>query len=134
MTATFDYFGESLEYAAEYPRFLFAEFCQVASEGEDATSTRSIGVALALAEACVAEKDRGRFRRLSRANNAGVENWIVIFQDWTAEEAERPTGPPTDSSDGPELTVVSSESQPDVSATSRRAPRPDMALAISRSA
>jgi hypothetical protein len=43
-----------------------------------------------------------RFRKVSRQNRAKVEDWLKVFRDWTAEEAERPTGQPTDSSDGPE--------------------------------
>lgn len=138
--STFDYFGESFERAEEFPAFAYAEFCEAIADGAEENSQQATGVALRLAVASVAEKDRQRFRAVSRKRNAKVNDWLQVFYDWTAAEAERPTGQPTDSSDGPEATPQTSESQPVASVTSlpevepTRGPRPDLALAISRSA
>ena len=134
--STFDYFGETFEYAPEFPHWEFAEFCETVADGEDSNSTRATGVALRLALASVAEKDRRRFREVSRKNRAKTEDWLVVFRDYTAEEAEGPTGRSTDSSDGPSATPVTSESEPVASVTpiaSERPVRADLALAAARS-
>ena len=133
MTAI-DYFGESLEYAEDFPAFAWAEFQEAIDDGDDAQSQRSVGVALRLAVACVAEKDRGRFRKLSRQHNAKVEDWLKVAYGWMAAETERPTQQPTDSSDGHEVTRESSASAPVASVT--ELPKPAngaVALALARS-
>ena len=133
MTAI-DYFGESLEYAEDFPAFAWAEFQEAIDDGDDAQSQRSVGVALRLAVACVAEKDRGRFRKLSRQHNAKVEDWLKVAYGWMAAETERPTQQPTDSSDGHEVTRESSASEPVASVT--ELPKPAngaVALALARS-
>lgn len=133
----FTYFGEELTYADEFPSFEFAEFQEALAEDE-VDNNRATGVALRLAVACVAEEDRGRFRKLSRQNRAKVEDWLRVFRDYASEEAERPTGQPSDSSTGPAATPESSASPPATSDSSEddkvRPIRGDLALALSRSA
>ena len=131
--STFTYFGEEFTYADEFPMFEFAEFQEALADEEDSASGRATGVALRLAVACVAEGDRGRFRKVSRLKRAKVEDWLAVFRDWTAEATERPTGQPTDSSDGLSVTEPRSEPQPVVSATPLRVVRPDLALLEARS-
>lgn len=135
MTASFTYFGEEFAYAADFPVFEFAEFQEALADDVDSESGRATGVALRLAVACVAESDRTRFRKVSRQHRAKVEDWLIVFRDWTAEESERPTGQPTDSSAGLSTAEASSGSQPIASVTSipERPARPDLALAITRS-
>ena len=140
MTATFDYFGEEFEYAEEFPAFEYAEFAEALADGEDSESARATGVALRFALGCVAEKDRARFRRLSRTKRAKAEDWMKVSAGWTTEETERPTGLPSDSSDGQPSIVEISESKPVASVTSLPEPqekprlvRPDRALAAARS-
>jgi len=134
----FDYLGEKFERAEEFPAFAYAEFCEALADGAEENSQQATGVALRLAVACVADKDRQRFRAVSRAKNAKVEDWLKVFYNWSAAEADRPTGQPTGSSAGPEATPENSEPQPVASVTSLpdpvQNPRPDLALAISRSA
>ena len=129
--STFTYFGEEFTYADEFPVFEFAEFQEALSDGEDSNSGRATGVALRLAVASVAPADRGRFRKVSRTNRAKVEDWLVVFRDWTAEVTERPTGQPTGSSDGQSETEGSSEPEPVASVTPLV--RPDLALLEARS-
>jgi hypothetical protein len=138
--ATFDYFGEEFTYADEFPTFEYAEFCEALADGEDSESARATGVALRFALGCVAEKDRARFRRLSRTNRAKAEDWMKVSAGWTTEETERPTGLPSDSSAGQSHTEENSESQPIASVTSLTQPpeeqrpvRGDRALAVARS-
>jgi len=137
--ATFDYFGESFAYAEEFPTFEYAEFAEALADGEDSESTRATGVALRFAVGCVAEKDRARFRRVSRQHRAKAEDWMKVSAGWTAEETERPTGLPSDSSDGQPSIAETSESKPVASVTSLPEPtkprlvRPDLALAAARS-
>ena len=132
--STVPYFGEELEYAEEFPAFAWAEFQEALDDGEDAETQRSVGVALRLAVACVAEKDRGRFRKLSRQHNAKVEDWLKVAYGWMAAETERPTQQPTDSSDGLEVAQENSASEPVASVT--ELPKPAngaVALALARS-
>ena len=131
--STFTYFGEEFTYADEFPVFEFAEFQEALADDEDSNSGRATGVALRLAVASVAPQDRGRFRKVSRAKRAKVEDWLAVFRDWTAEESERPTGQPTDSSDGPSVTEQPSAPEPVASVTPVRLVRPDIALLESRS-
>lgn len=133
--ATFDYFGEQITYADEFPDFEYAEFAEALAEDE-ISNVKATGVALRLAVACVAETDRSRFRKLSRQHRAKQDDWLRVFRDWTAEEAERPTGQPTDSSAGPTSIPETSESEPVASVTpiaSERPVRADLALAAARS-
>ena len=134
MAGAFTYFGEQFSYAEEFPAFEYAEFQEALSEDE-VDDGRATGVALRLAVACVAEADRGRFRKVSRSNRAQVKDWLAVYRDWTAEVTERPTGEPTDSLDGLDGTPKNSESEPAATVTSltERAPRPDLALAVARS-
>lgn len=133
--ASFDYFGESFDFSAEVDAFAVTEFAEAMDDDVDSEGLRGIAVAWRLALSCVAEDDRKRFRSVSRKNKAKVADYLAVFRDWTAEATERPTGQPTDSSDGPGLTVVNSESQPDAPvSTPEPVVRPDMRLAISRSA
>ena len=139
--ATFTYFGEKFTYADEYPAFEYAEFCEALADGEDSEGARATGVALRFALGCVAEKDRARFRQVSRKNRAKTDDWLKVSAAWekTAEETERPTGLPSDSSDGQSDTAESSGSQPVASVTSLPEPekprpvRADLALAAARS-
>lgn len=136
----FEYFGEQFERAEEFPAFAYAEFCEAMADDAEEDGAQATGVALRLAVASVAQKDQKRFRAVSRKNNAKVTDWLKVFYDWSAAEADRPTGQPTDSSDGREATTENSDSQPVASVTSlpepepAAIPRPDLALAISRSA
>jgi hypothetical protein len=131
--STFTYFGEEFSYAPEFPRFAYAEFCEALADGEEASSEQSTGAALRLAIQSVAEGDRKRFRQVSRKHNAKVDDWLVVFRDWTADEAERPTGQPSDSADGQPDIAANSEQQHVASVTSLPE-RPDLALARTRSA
>jgi hypothetical protein len=118
VTATFTYFGEKFEYAGEFPSFEFFEFQEAMDDGVEAASARANATAVRLAVACVAEKDQARFRSVSRKNKAKTEDWLKVFRDWTEDETERPTGLPTDSSDGHTSTPETSESKPEASVTS----------------
>lgn len=129
---TFTYFGEELSYADVFPRFLFAEFCEICSDGDDADSPRATGIALKLATECIAPADRKRFRELSRKNNAKVDDWLRIVNEFTEEEAVTPTERPSDSSDGPSDTVETSEPKHVASVTSL--PTPDEPKRISGTA
>jgi hypothetical protein len=129
--STFTYFGEEFTYAEEFPTFAYAEFCEVLSEDAASDSNVAMGAALRLAVASVAESDRKRFRLLSRKNNAKADDWLVVFRDWTAAEADRPTQQPSDSSAGQSDTEDSSAPRPVASVTPL--PRPDLALADARS-
>jgi hypothetical protein len=133
MTA-FDYFGESFEFSPEVDPFAITEFAEAMDDDVDSEGLRGIAVAWRLALSCVAEDDRKRFRSVSRKNKAKVIDYLAVFRDWTAEATERPTGLPTDSSDGPTLTVVNSGSQPEPEVSTEPTVRADMRLAVSRSA
>lgn len=128
--STFTYHGEEFDYAPEFPRFAYAEFCEALADGEDSGSEQATGAALRLAVQSVAEKDRKRFRLVSRRSNAKVEDWLTVFRDWTADESERPTQQPSGSSSGLSDTQESSESQPAASVTPLRM---DLALLEARS-
>jgi hypothetical protein len=128
--STFDYFGESFRFSPEADTFAITELAEAMDDDVDSEGLRGIAVAWRLALSCVAEEDRKRFRTVSRQNRAKVPDYLVVFHYWTADVTERPTMQPSDSSDGPGLTVVRSESQPEPEVSTRD----HMRLAISRSA
>lgn len=111
-----DYFGEKLRAAEEFPYFLEAEFHEARTR-EDLPFADSMGYALRFTQACIHPDDRANFLKLSRANNAKLEDWMSLTQEFVAEAAARPTGQPTGSSDGRETTSETSESEPVASVT-----------------
>jgi hypothetical protein len=131
--SVFTYFDEEFAFSPEVDPFAITEFAEAMDDDVDSEGLRGIAVAWRLALSCVAEDDRKRFRSVSRKNKAKAIDYLAVFRDWTAEVTERPTGSPTDSSDGRALTVVSSESQPEPEASTPPV-RGDMLLAVSRSA
>lgn len=140
--ATFDYFGEKFQFvpADEFPAFEFAEFSELIADQEDENSPRAIGTCLRMAVAIVAEKDRNRFRQVSRKNRAKADDWMKIVWEFMAGESERPTGLPADLSDGQSDTEGNSGSEPVASVTplterpeESRPVRADKALAAARS-
>ena len=136
MGTTFSYFDEIFSFAEEIDQFAVMEFAEALDNGVEAEGLRGLAVAWRLALGCVAEDDQERFRQVSRRNKAKADDYLVVFRDRLALDAERPTGAPSDSSSGPEPTVETSESQPVAGVTPLPvAPaRPDLALAASRSA
>lgn len=134
-TDRFTYFGEEFSFAEEIDQFAVVEFAESLENGIEAEGLRGMAVAWRLALGCVAEDDQERFRRVSRRNKAKADDYLVVFRDRLATDAERPTGAPSDSSSGPAPIEEKSESQPDAGVTPLpTAPvRPDLALAASRS-
>lgn len=133
---TFSYFDQTFTFAEEIDQFAVTEFAEALDNGIEAEGLRGMAVAWRLALGCVADEDQERFRQVSRRNRAKADDYLVIFRDRLALDAERPTGEPSGSSSGPAPTPVRSESQPDAGATPPPAApvRPDLALAVSRSA
>lgn len=131
-----EYFGEELRAAPEFPYFIEAEFHEARTR-EDLPFADSMGYALRFTQACVHPDDRARFLKLSRANNAKLEDWMSLTQEFVAEAAARPTGQPTDSSDGHKTTPEISVSEPVASVTAiPTEPKPAngaVALALARS-
>lgn len=143
----FEYFGEKFAYVEEFPHFAQAEFFMAVAE-DDVTLAEATAMALRFALACVAEKDRARFRKVSRARNAQAADWMKVFQGRLTAETGRPTTRPGDSSPGPQTAPPSSgtpsaagsaPTPPAASVTSlpaqaaKRRPRGDMGLVVARS-
>lgn len=135
-TTTFSYFGEQFVYAEEIDQFAVTEFAEALDNGIEAEGLRGLAVAWRLALGCVDDADQERFRQVSRRNRAKADDYLVVFRDRLALDAERPTGAPSDSSSGPAPIKETSESRPDGGATPPPAvpARPDLALGVSRSA
>lgn len=132
----FEYFGEKFHYSAEFPRFAFAEMQEAIADDVDDQSVRGIGVALRCAVLCVAEKERPKFRQVSRANNAEVPDWLTVIYDRVAVGVGVPTQGRAGYFGGPSSTEQKSESQPDAGATSTVVAMPvrgDLALGARRS-
>lgn len=132
---TFQYFDQEFTFAEEIDQFAVVEFAEAVDNGIEAEGLRGMAVAWRLALGCVAEDDQARFRQVSRKNKAKADDYLAVFRDRLAADAERPTQAPADSSAGPVITEEKSESQlaDGVTPLPARAVRPDLALAASRS-
>lgn len=136
----FTYFGESFRFSESVDPFAITEFAELLEDSESEAQLRGFAVTWRLALSCVAEEDQARFRQVSRKNKATAQAYMQVFREWTADESERPTTRPSDSSDGPSVTPLKSETLPDDAVTSQterppvRVVRPDLALALARSA
>lgn len=130
MTA-FEFFGESFELRPKVPQIAILEFAD-AAEKEDNGKHQTASM-FRLIKACIGKSDWQRFYDAALDNDATVEDMMPAVQAAMQQESGRPTGLPTVSSGGQEVTPQRSESPPVPAVTSQQ-DRPDRDLALVRSA
>lgn len=83
-------------------------FASLARAGVDTDDLEGLAAMYDLLRSCIAEDDWDRFETLAETEKAeGSDLWLLVQQVFVVH-AERPTGQPSDSSDGPSTTSQSS--------------------------
>lgn len=146
MTGTVEFFGETYALSGEVSEFGLLEFAEAAADGQDGDTMQGMASIMRLLRECVAEKDAvetyvddmgetqtkvvaygwGHFKAAARSNRATVQDHLMpVIQKAFEAQADRPTGRPSDSSDGPRSIEPKSESSADVKVSPFRG-RPDL--------
>lgn len=132
--------GEEFHVAERIGLMPLMRFAHLASAGVDSEDMEALAAMYDLLEQCVANGEWQRFQRAATRTRADGEALMKVVQDAIAVLSERPTGRPSDSSDGPTTTrpksaigQVSSESRDDYLAVVKEwedKGRPDTALMV----
>jgi hypothetical protein len=128
-----EFFGERLK-LSEPSDFEFAmmEFAEVA-EDLDADTLAGAAAVMRILKAVIHPDDVKRFVRLARTNHAQVERDLMpIVVDAFTRETDRPTGQPSESSDGLQPTSAPSADVSSLRVIRRleQQGRPDLALMV----
>lgn len=125
-------FGETFELEDEPSEFAQAEFASAIVGGVPEGSSDALGAIFLLTLSCIVEKDQTRFKAVCRKNRAKVEDLTAVLQVVKNGVADRPTGLPSDSSDGQPDIEPKSVANSGVKGSDRLAGRPDLQLARTR--
>jgi hypothetical protein len=128
--STFEFYGETFGINPEPSGWALLEFAKAADDGQDADTMVGLASLMRLVEECVASDDWTRFRATARKNRASVPELTKVIQATFAQEADRPTGRPSDSSGGPSTTPPKSGSSSVDKAAILFPGRPDMRKAL----
>jgi hypothetical protein len=125
------------EYFALNPRedyeWAMIEFADAAMGGADSDLLSGAAAVMSLLKSAIAADDWARFRKLAREKKAQTKRDLMpIVVGIFTQAAERPTGRPSDSSDGPSSTPESAEvaSYRQVIEREEASGRPDRALMV----
>ena len=128
-----EFFGESFDLNDTVSEFALMEFAEAAADGLDADAMAGMAAMMRLIKECIVEADLARFLKSARANRARSEDLLPIFKATFEQVTERPTGLPSDSSDGQTVIVPSSVVKPADKGLEHFAGRPDLQLAVQHS-
>lgn len=130
LVADIEFKGQSFTLTDEVSEFALLEFADAAAAGQDGDTLQGMASMLRLVRECIAPDEWARFRALASTEKAKVADLLPIIQTAMSGAAERPTGQPSDSSDGLTSTPQRSESTPDAPVTDRLSGRPDLQLMV----
>lgn len=131
---TVEFFGETFTLAEDVSQFALLEFAEAASDGQDGDTMEGLASMMRLVKECVDKPDVKRFLATARKNRAGTTDLIPVLSAAFEVETDRPTSRPSDSSDGPVTIAPKSPSSSDDKPSGRFDGRPDLRLALSRTA
>jgi hypothetical protein len=135
--ADFEFFGESYRFnPAEDYQWELLEFADAATSGADSELLSGAASVMRLLKAAVHGDDWERFRSSARKNKARVRDHLMpVVLGAYAQPIDRPTGLPSDSSDGQPATAPNSadDSSSRVIARLEEQGRPDLALVVAQS-
>lgn len=94
------FYGETFTLVDEVGDFAFMEFAE-AAERVDTESLAGLAAIMRLLKAAVVPEEWARFQSSARKNRATVEVCMGLVMELFEQEAARPTGRPSVSSDGP---------------------------------
>jgi hypothetical protein len=132
--------GEEFRAAWPVPVMALAEFAHVSQGGADSNDMDGLAAMYDLFESVIDPEDWDRFKRHAKKSRATDKDLMLLVRKVITGQTDRPTVRPSDSSDGPEVTEPSSESEQDSSEPSdltlrvvqreERGGRPDRALMV----
>ena len=125
-----EFFGEQFALNAEVSEFALMEFAEAAADGVDADAMAGMAAMMRLIKECVVAADVARFLKSARKNRAKSTDLIPVLEATFQQVTERPTGLPSDSSDGQPVIVPSSVVSADDRGLERLSGRPDLQLAV----
>ena len=131
--ASVEFFGEQFDLNETVSEFALMEFAEAAADGLDANAMAGMAAMMRLIKECVVKADVPRFLKSARKNRAGSEDLLPILKATFEQVTERPTGLPSDSSDGQTVIVPSSVVKPADKGLEHFAGRPDLQLAVQHS-
>ncbi len=132
MAASVDLSGDTFLLRAKVPPFVAMAFARAMRDSSGLSVADKDAALLDLLEGVIAKDQWPRFRRMASEIEEVDELLSVVNQVFEAL-ADRPTGQPSESSDGLTTTESKSESRPVASVTSLPAVRADVVLAARRS-
>jgi hypothetical protein len=129
-----EFFGETFETPDRFNMRLFTRFGSLAKRGVDSEDIEGVAMIDALIDQCLRPEDVDRFDELCNRERPDFEELMGFVMEVVAEVTNRPTKRPSDSSDGPTPTTVSStgDSSSRVIARLEQQERPDLALLVSK--
>ncbi len=135
MTASVELNGDTFQLRAKVPPFVTMAFARATRDSTGASEMEKLAAMLDLLEGALRKDEWPRFVRMASDIEDEDELMVVVNAVFEAL-ADRPTGQPSESSDGLTSTEQKSESRPVASVTSLPEPtpvRPDVVLAARRS-
>jgi hypothetical protein len=132
-----EFFGESFEFRPKVSQWALGKFARAAANQEQEQTPQSamqgMVAMMDLIERCITVDDWPRFDAIADANDVDLPDLITVLQGAFQQETERPTGLPSDSSDGQTVIVPSSVVKPADKGLEHFAGRPDLQLAVQHS-
>lgn len=132
--ADLEIFGEKFRPSGEPPsEFALMEFAEALDEIEE-NAAPGLAACMRLLRQAIHPDDWARFRTAARKHRAKVDELLPVALSAFQDAVDRPTGPPSDSSDGQEDTEVSSTGDSSLRVIHRleHQGRPDLALQVLR--
>ena len=125
-----EFFGEQFALNETVSEFALMEFAEAAADGLDADTMAGMAAMMRLIKECIVTDDVPRFLKSARKNRASSADLLPILEATVQQVTERPTGLPSDSSDGQSAIVPSSVVKPADKGLEHFAGRPDLQLAV----
>ena len=105
--------GEQFAVTFPVPPMALMEFAHIAVGDVDSNDMEGLNAMYELLESVIEPDDWQRFKRHAKKTRAVDKDLMMLVRKVIRGETDRPTVRPSDSSDGPEVTAPSSESEQD---------------------
>jgi hypothetical protein len=105
---TFDYFEHQIRVNPEFGELELADFLEAATAVDEENVSASMGLIKGTLRSMVHPDDFDTFWGTAKRERQGILDLMAVLQAVVEAVADRPTQRPSDSSDGPQLTSVSS--------------------------
>lgn len=134
MSDVVSFLGRDFAVADQVSTLALMRFAKLAQGGMDAESMEGLAAMYDLLEQCIAPEDWPAFGRLADQQRAQADDLFDVVTRVLPLIAARPTGRPSDSSDGPQEPNAPSadDSSSRVITRLERQGRPDLALMVAR--